>query len=76
MTHNLVMGWELVLARDRRRNTAKLITLEATKTYATKANAIKAVEKKFPLAAQDGLRYFLARTDDDRFYPVFVGQAA
>lgn len=55
---------------------AKLITLEATKTYATKANAIKAVEKKFPQADQDGLRYFLARTDDDRFYPVFVGQAA
>ena len=55
---------------------ARLIKLEANKTYATEANAVKAVEKKFPESANDGLVYFLQRTEDGRFFPVFVGQKA
>lgn len=54
----------------------KLITIEANKTYATEANAVKAVEKKFPAASNDGLRYFIQRTADGRFFPIFIGQAA
>lgn len=55
---------------------AKLITLEANRTYATPENAVKAVEKKFPEAGNDGLIYFLQRTEDGRYFPVFVGQRA
>lgn len=55
---------------------AELITIEPTKTYATAANAIKAVEKVFPAADDDGLRYILQRTDDGRYFPVFVGMKA
>ena len=54
---------------------AKLIKLEANKTYATEVNAIKAVEKKFG-GEVDGLTYFIMKTDDGRFFPVFVGQHA
>lgn len=55
---------------------AKLLVLTPTKTYATEANAIKAVEKRFPESANDGLRYILQRTPDGRFYPVFIGNSA
>ena len=55
---------------------AKLITLTPNRTYATEANAIKAVEKRFPESDNDGLRYILQRTPDGRFYPVFVGNSA
>lgn len=55
---------------------AKLLTLTPNKTYATEANAIKAVEKRFPESANDGLRYILQRTPDGQFYPVFVGNSA
>jgi hypothetical protein len=55
---------------------AKLLTLTPNKTYATEANAIKAVEKRFPGTANDGLRYILQRTHDGRFYPVFIGNSA
>lgn len=55
---------------------AKLITIEANKTYATEANAVKAVEKKFPAVGNDNLRYFIQRTADGRFFPIFIGQAA
>ena len=50
--------------------------LTPNKTYATEANAIKAVEKKYPESNDDGLNYFLQRTEDGRFFPVFVGQRA
>lgn len=53
---------------------AKMIKLEANKTYATEANAVKAVEKKFPEGRGDGLLYFISRTEDGRFFPVFIGQ--
>lgn len=55
---------------------AKLITLNSNKTYATEANAIKAVEKRFPESDDDGLRYIIMRTSDGRFYPVFIGTSA
>ena len=55
---------------------AKLISLNSNKTYATEANAIKAVEKRFPESDNDGLRYIIMRTPDGRFYPVFVGTSA
>lgn len=56
---------------------ARLITLEANKTYTTEANAIAAVEKKFPVADADGLRYFIQRCQKTgRYFPVFVGQSA
>ena len=55
---------------------AKLISLTPNRTYATEANAIKAVEKRFPESDDDGLRYIIMRTPDGRFYPVFVGTSA
>lgn len=55
---------------------ARCITLTPNKTYATEANAIKAVEKKFPESGNDGLWYFLQRTAEGRFFPVFVGERA
>ena len=55
---------------------AKLITLNSNKTYATEANAQKAVEKRFPESDNDGLRYIIMRTSDGRFYPVFIGTSA
>ena len=55
---------------------AKLITLEANRTYATEKNAIAAVEKKFPESDRDGLRYFLQRNAEGRYFPVFIGMGA
>jgi hypothetical protein len=55
---------------------AKLIILEPNKTYATAANAVKAVEKVFPSGDDDGLRYTIQRTDDGRYFPVFIGMKA
>lgn len=55
---------------------ARMFKLEANLTYATEANAVKAVEKKYPEARNDGLVYFLQRTEDGRFFPVFVGERA
>lgn len=46
--------------------------ISAPKTYATEANADKAVAK----AGFQDVRHFMARTADGRFYPVFVGQDA
>jgi hypothetical protein len=55
---------------------AKLVTLEANRTYATPLNAIKAVEKRFPPSGNDGLWYFIQTTRDGRYFPVFVGESA
>lgn len=56
----------------------RLITLKAAKTYATEANAVKAVEKAFPSTDEyyNNLTYILQRTADGRFFPVFVGERA
>ena len=59
---------------------AKLITLTPSRTYATESNAIKAVEKVYPVSGQfdrvDGLTYIICRTADNRFYPLFIGERA
>ena len=49
------------------------------KTYATKANAIKAVEKLYGENqgfADTDLRYVIMVDDAGRFYPVFFGMGA
>lgn len=51
----------------------KLIDLQATKSYATRENAIKAVEKKVTNPELANLRYTLP---DGRFVPVFIGMEA
>jgi len=57
---------------------SKYLELTPNKTYATAANAIKAVEKVFPPTGDNNLTYFLARTLDEkaRFFPVFLGERA
>lgn len=47
--------------------------IEASKTYATEANVVKAVEK---CTAFKNLRYFITCNEQGRFFPVFVGQQA
>ena len=54
--------------------TARLITIEASKTFATEANVVKAVEKC--IGIPDSVRYFIMQTKDGRFFPVFIGQEA
>lgn len=60
--------------------TAHLLKLEANKTYATRENAIKAVQKKYgPNCEHSGsadVRYLLVQDDAGRWFPVFVGQSA
>ena len=46
--------------------------ITAPKTYATADNARKAVVKK----GFEGLRHFIMTSEDGRFFPVFVGEAA
>lgn len=56
------------------------ITHEAAKTYATKANAIKAVEKVYgPNHEHSGsadIRCTIVMTEDGRFLPLFIGESA
>ena len=55
----------------------RLITLEGSKTYATRENAIKAVEKAYAgHQGGDVLLYFINQGEDGRFFPVFIGQTA
>lgn len=54
---------------------ARQFKIEFSKTYATEANAVKAVEKKFGNWEND-LRYFIMPTPDGRFGVVFVGVSA
>ena len=42
--------------------------INVNKTYATESNADKAVAK----AGFEDIRHFMMKTDDGRFYPVFV----
>lgn len=58
---------------------ANLVQLTPTKTYATVANAIKAVEKKYPssvFADNPCMRYMVMTHSDGRFFPVFIGVGA
>ncbi len=55
---------------------AKLHKFEPVKTYATRENAIKAVEKIFG-NEWDNLRYFITVDEKTgRYFPVFIGQEA
>jgi hypothetical protein len=49
------------------------MVFKGSKTYATAENARKAVNAKYP---SEELRYFVFQTDDGRFAPVFLGEAA
>lgn len=59
---------------------AHCIDLTPSKTYATRDNAIKAVEKKFgpnePLFGAADLHYIVTQHTDGRFFPVFIGERA
>lgn len=55
---------------------AKLITLQPNKTYATAANAAKAVEHCYPAESTPGLTYIIQRTEEGRYFPVFIGERA
>lgn len=55
---------------------AKQFTPTPNKTYATAANAVKAVEKLFPSAGEDNLNYLVLTDADGRFYPLFIGNRA
>jgi hypothetical protein len=48
--------------------------LKATKTYISHENAVKAAQKIYGHNA--ALRFFIMKTDDGRFFPVFIGQSA
>lgn len=57
--------------------TANLIELTPTRTYATRENAQKAVEKKFAgRQFRMNQLYFIATHTDGRFFPVFIGERA
>lgn len=49
------------------------VEFKITKTYASELNATKAAIAKF---GSTDLRYFIMRTADNRFYPIFLGEAA
>lgn len=46
--------------------------IQCVKSYATEANADKAIAK----FGFEDLRHFMMRTDDGRWFPVFIGQEA
>lgn len=60
--------------------TAHLCKLQAPKTYATRENAIKAVQKVYgPNSDHFGssdTRYVVIQDDAGRWFPLFVGQSA
>ena len=51
-----------------------------TRTYATRENAIKAVERKYgpstDRVADADLKYLICVDEHGRFYPVFIGEEA
>lgn len=52
---------------------------ESARTYATRENAIKAVEKRYPAGGSFGgsdLQYLICTNDEGRFFPVFIGERA
>ena len=55
---------------------ARHLILQTNKTYASKDNAIKAVEKRYPAADKDGLDYIIMTNDEGRFFPLFIGSRA
>jgi hypothetical protein len=55
---------------------AREINLEASKSYATRENARKAIAKYPGIAENQNLRYIIHQLDDGRYIPVFLGQEA
>lgn len=57
---------------------AHLLTVTPAKTYATKANAQKAVKKaQLPDEVRGQLlTYILTQNEEGRWYPVFIGERA
>ena len=57
----------------------KHVVLTETRTYASIANVEKAVERALGgVTGPDGsqLRYLVMRTEEGRYYPVFLGEQA
>lgn len=52
---------------------AQLLDFTDTKTYATRANAIKAFRA---LVGNDDVRFVVVQNEDGRFSPVAIGQSA
>lgn len=54
--------------------------INPVKTYATQANAVKAVEKRFgpnePMFGAAELHYLTVQDKDGRWFPVFFGERA
>lgn len=46
------------------------------KTYANEKNMLASIRKAFPGIDRIPVRFFTARTEDGRVYPVFVGKSA
>ena len=58
---------------------AKQVKPVFTKTYASEANAVKAVEKVFPAGGNGDLRYIVVPVTVEgklRYSPLFVGNSA
>lgn len=60
---------------------ARYVELTGNKTYATRENAVKAVDKFMAALPDKGARfedqtYFVHTGADGRFFPVFVGERA
>jgi hypothetical protein len=59
--------------------TISLLNMTPTKTYATRDNAVKAVEKAFgPRMTQGGERldFVIVANPEGRFFPLFLGERA
>lgn len=54
---------------------AKQIVIQPTRTYASEANVLRALDRA-GLTRHADLRFFIMRHDDGRYFPVFVGQSA
>lgn len=50
------------------------VKIEATKTYVTRENAVKAAQKLY--GHNSVLRFVVIQLEDGRFTPVFIGQSA
>lgn len=59
---------------------AHLMKLEASKDYATRENAIKAVQKVFGANHEHfgsaDVRYVVVQGDNGRWFPLFIGESA
>lgn len=55
---------------------AKCFNIKLVKSYATAANAEKAIDRYPNIRNAESLRYFIYQDENGRFGPVFVGQSA